>query len=413
MQKFQLHKKSGKARLGTLKTPHGEIQTPIFMPVGTAGTVKAVAVDDLHSLGAQIILGNTYHLNLRPTSERIAEFGGLHKFMNWNKPILTDSGGFQVMSLSKIRKINEEGVQFQSHIDGSKHFISPERSIEIQHNLGSDITMIFDECTPFPATHEVAKKSMELSLRWAERSKKRFDELKLESPPPSLPPQAGGGILGIPSPVYGGGLEPAPYSLRGWGHNTTEYLLFGIVQGSIYEDLRLKSAEELLKIGFDGMAIGGLAVGEGQAEMLRVLDFTLPAIPENLPRYLMGVGKPDDLVEAVARGIDMFDCVLPTRSGRNGQIFTWNGAININNSKYADDKSPLDETSEHKALRQYSKGYLHHLMKSGEILGCMLCTQANLAFYLDLMKKMREEIQKNNFQNFYEKFLENYNSKNA
>ncbi|MDX1950430.1 MAG: tRNA guanosine(34) transglycosylase Tgt [Rickettsiales bacterium] len=393
LKNFTLHKKSGKARLGTLITPHGEIQTPIFMPVGTAGTVKAVAVDDLHAIGVQIILGNTYHLNLRPTSERIAEFGGLHKFMNWNKPILTDSGGFQVMSLSKIRKITEEGVQFQSHIDGSKHMISPERSMEIQHNIGADITMIFDECTPFPATHEVAKKSMELSLRWAERSKKSFGELKKQNL---------------------GSSEPQNSRIQNFRNSevpefrSSEYLLFGIVQGSVYEDLRLKSAEELLKIGFDGMAIGGLAVGEGQAEMLRVLDFTLPAIPENLPRYLMGVGKPDDLVEAIARGVDMFDCVLPTRSGRNGQIFTWNGAINIKNSKFADDKSPLDETSEHKALSQYSKGYLHHLMKSDEILGCMLCSQANLAFYLDLMAKIRQAISEDKFLDFYNNFLENY-----
>ncbi len=363
--KFTLHKTSGNARFGTLETAHGNIETPIFMPVGTAGTVKAATVNDLNDLGAQIILGNTYHLNLRPTSERIAEFGGLHKFMNWDKPILTDSGGFQVMSLSKIRKINEEGVSFQSHIDGSPHMISPERSMEIQHLLGSDITMIFDECTPFPATHDIAKKSMELSLRWAERSKKSFKKR------------------------------------NGYG-------LFGIVQGSIYEDLRKFSAENLNQMDFDGMAIGGLAVGEGQEEMLRVLDFTAPMLPKDKPRYLMGVGKPDDLVEAVARGIDMFDCVLPTRNARNGQIFTKNGAINIKNAKFADDKDPIDASSSHKALSQYSKGYLNHLMKSDEILGCMLCTQANLAFYLDLMKDMRNAIKKNRFEEFHLEFNKIY-----
>lgn len=358
---FTLHKKSGNARLGTLQTAHGEIQTPIFMPVGTAATVKAVTVDDLHNLQAQIILGNTYHLMLRPGAERIAQLGGLHKFMNWKKPILTDSGGFQVMSLSKIRKIKEEGVKFQSHIDGKEFMLTPELSIEIQHLLGSDITMIFDECTPYPATHKQAKESMELSLRWAERSKKAYK-------------------------------------------NREGYGLFGIVQGSVFEDLRQKSAEELIKMDFDGLAIGGLAVGEGQDEMFKALDFTTPLLPENKPRYLMGVGKPLDIIGAVARGVDMFDCVLPTRNARNGQIFTKKGAIDITHSRYADDASPVDETSPISACRDYSKAYLHHLMRAKEILGCMLCTQINLYFYINMMQEIREAIAQDKFAEYVDAF---------
>lgn len=363
--KFEISHKAGKARVGKLHTAHGVIDTPVFMPVGTAATVKATTVDDLNNLGAQIILGNTYHLMLRPGAEEVAELGGLHKFMHWDKPILTDSGGFQVMSLSKIRKIKEEGVKFQSHLDGTEYMLSPERSIEIQHLLGSDITMIFDECTPYPATHKVAKDSMELSLRWAERSKKAYKERD------------------------------------GYG-------LFGIVQGSVYEDLRLKSAEELQKIGFDGIAIGGLAVGEGQAAMFSTLDFTVPAIAEDKPRYLMGVGKPLDIVGAVLRGVDMFDCVLPTRNARNGQIFTKQGAINITNAKYANDKTPIDESSPIKACNTYSKAYLHHLMKANEILGCMLCTQANLYFYINMMSEVREAIKGDRLKEYYEEMKKNY-----
>jgi queuine tRNA-ribosyltransferase len=364
--KFTVKHKNGKARTGLIETAHGNIQTPVFMPVGTAATVKATTVDDLNNLGAEIILGNTYHLMLRPSAEIIAELGGLHKFMNWNKPILTDSGGFQVMSLSKIRKIKEEGVKFQSHLDGTEYMLSPERSIEIQHLLGATITMIFDECTPFPATHKVAKDSMELSLRWAQRSKKAFQPRK------------------------------------GYG-------LFGIVQGSVYEDLRIKSAEELGKMDFDGMAIGGLAVGEGQDAMFSTLDFTIPAIAENKPRYLMGVGKPLDIVGAVLRGVDMFDCVLPTRNARNGQIFTRNGAINITNAKYANDPTPIDETSPIKACNTYSKAYLHHLMKANEILGCMLCTQANLYFYINMMKEVRAAIESGNLESYYKEMEMVYN----
>lgn len=363
---FTLLNKSSSARAGVLKTAHGDIETPIFMPVGTAATVKAMTVDDLHNINTQIILGNTYHLMLRPGSERIERLGGLHKFMKWDKPILTDSGGFQVMSLSKIRKLTEQGVEFQSHVDGTKYMLSPERSMEIQHQLGSDITMIFDECTPYPATHQVAKESMELSLRWAERSKNAFK------------PREG-------------------------------YHLFGIVQGSVYEDLRKISSRELQNIGFDGYAIGGLAVGEGQEVMFKVLDYITGELPEDKPRYLMGVGKPLDVLGAVARGVDMFDCVLPTRNARNGQIFTKNGPINLHNQKYSDDNTPVDLNSKHKAAREYSKAYLNHLIRCDEILASMLCTQINLGFYLDMMHDVREAIKNNRFSDYYNNFIENYN----
>ncbi len=351
---FELLQKS--PRLGKLYTPHGVIHTPAFMPVGTAATVKAMKPEDVAATGAEILLGNTYHLMLRPTAERVAAMGGLHKFMNWNKPILTDSGGFQVMSLAALRKITEEGVSFQSHIDGSKHMLSPERSMEIQHLLGSDIVMIFDECTPYPATWEQAKKSMELSLRWAERSKKKFDELKA-----NLPKQE-------------------------------QSLLFGIVQGSTYPDLRKASAEALIAIGFDGYAIGGLAVGEGQEKMFETLEFTIPHLPEGKPRYLMGVGKPDDIIGAVVRGVDMFDCVIPTRSGRNGQAFTREGAINIKNARFADDKLPLDTNCKCYACGNYSRAYIHHLVKSEEILGAMLMTTHNLYYYQDVMRGLRGQM---------------------
>ncbi len=351
---------TGPRRTGQIVTAHGVIDTPAFMPVGTAATVKAMLPESVASTGAQIILGNTYHLMLRPGAERIEKLGGLHKFMNWHGPILTDSGGYQVMSLSKLRKITENGVTFQSHLSGEKFELTPESSIGIQHKLGSTITMAFDECTPFPATWEEAKKSMEMSMRWAERSKKEFIKLK----PPS------------PSP-----LTPDPY--EGYG-------LFGIVQGGIYPDLRKASIEALTAIGFDGYAIGGLAVGEGQELMFKTLDDLMPHMPTDKPRYLMGVGKPDDIIGAVNRGVDMFDCVLPTRSGRNGQAFTSSGAINIRNAKYADDQTPLDpeticETS------KYSRAYLHHLVKSGEILGSMLLTWHNLQFYQNLMRNLRQK----------------------
>lgn len=346
MFNFQVISKNQKARNGIISTIHGAIETPAFMPVGTAATVKAMTRESVLETGAQVILGNTYHLMLRPTAERIAKLGGLHKFMNWEKPILTDSGGFQVMSLASLRKITKEGVRFRSHIDGSEHHLTPERSMEIQHLLGSTITMIFDECTQFPATHAQAFASMELSLDWAERSRISFQKRD------------------------------------GYG-------LFGIMQGGIYPDLREKSAKELVNIDFDGYAIGGLAVGEGQEMMFQVLDYAPSFLPENKPRYLMGVGKPLDIIGAVKRGVDMFDCVLPTRSGRNGQAFTRNGAMNIRNAKYAEDLSPLDWNCGCYVCKNYSRAYLHHLVKSSEILGSMLMTWHNLHFYQDITKKLR------------------------
>ncbi len=340
----------GAARRGRLSTTHGVVETPAFMPVGTAATVKAMMPDSVAATGAQILLGNTYHLMLRPGAERIGELGGLHRFMGWDGPILTDSGGFQVMSLAQLRKITEEGVTFRSHVDGSAHHLSPERSMEIQNLLDADVTMSFDECTPFPAEKEVAEASMRLSMRWAERSKAAF----------------------VPRPGYG---------------------LFGIVQGSIFPDLRLESAARLREIGFDGYAVGGLAVGEGQAAMFETLEITTPALPQGQPRYLMGVGKPLDMVGAVLRGIDMFDCVMPTRSGRTAQAFTHRGTVNLRNARHADDPRPLDEACDCPACTQFSRAYLHHLIRCEEILGAMLLTWHNLRFYQLLMARLRAAIE--------------------
>jgi len=359
---FHLHKKDGKARRGEVSCAHGKIQTPAFMPVGTVATVKAIKSDDVKKSGAEIILGNVYHLMLRPTSELITQLGGLHKFMGWNGPILTDSGGFQVMSLSKIRKISDEGVEFSSHIDGTKYFVTPERSIEIQHQLGSDITMIFDECVEFPATYEKAKSAMERSILWAQRSRDAF----------------------IKRDGYG---------------------IFGIMQGSTFKDLREISAKKLIEIGFDGYAIGGLAVGEPQNEMFATLDYAADFLPQEKPRYLMGVGKPSDIVGAVARGIDMFDCVIPTRSGRTGQAFTRDGTINIRNAKHRDDLRPLDEKCGCYACKNHSRAYLHHLVKANEILGPMLMSEHNIFYYQDLMKDIREAIERGNFEEFARGFF--------
>ncbi len=356
---FTIHARDGQARTGTLSTLHGDIRTPAFMPVGTAATVKAMHPEQVAATGADILLGNTYHLMLRPTAERVARLGGLHQFMRWDKPILTDSGGFQVMSLSGLRTITEQAVTFQSHIDGSRHVLSPERSMEIQHLLGSTITMVLDECTPFPATEDVARSSMELSMRWAARSRAAYDMLKKS--------------------------EPAGYGL------------FGIVQGSVYEKLRQRSAEALQAIGFDGYAIGGLAVGEGQAEMFRVLEFTTPVLPLEKPRYLMGVGKPDDILGAVMRGVDMFDCVIPTRSGRNARAYTSMGEINLRNARHADDPRPLDPATP-SPVNHYSRAYLHHLFKAGEMLGPMLLTQHNLHYYQALMAGIRAAIDENRLE---------------
>ena len=366
---FILHSKDGQARRGTVITPRGEIRTPAFMPVGTAGTVKAMYMDQVKDLGADIVLGNTYHLMLRPGAEEVAALGGLHNFMKWDGPILTDSGGFQVMSLSKLRKMSEEGVNFQSHIDGRSYMLTPERSIEIQTLLGANIRMILDECTPFPATEKQARDSMGLSTRWAERSKKALQQ-------------------------YDKGEGDA---------------LFGIVQGGIYESLRLESVSNLLEIGFDGYAVGGLAVGEGQEEMLKVLDFTVPAMPENKPRYLMGVGTPEDLIQAVSRGIDMFDCVMPTRAGRHGLAYTRKGKVNLKNARHANDPRPLDEESDCPAASQYSRAYLHHLVRCGEYLAAMLLTWNNLHYYQSLMQEMRKNIEAGTFDAFVEAFYKDQN----
>lgn len=368
---FAVHAADGAARCGTISMHRGDIRTPAFMPVGTAGTVKAMMPENVRSTGADILLGNTYHLMLRPTAERVAKLGGLHKFMNWDRPILTDSGGFQVMSLTELRKMSEEGVSFQSHIDGSHIMLTPERSMEIQRLLDSDIVMAFDECTPFPAEYDVAKESMELSMRWAKRSRDGFDS----------------------------GDEHA-----------SRTALFGIVQGSVYEDLRFRSIDALAEIGFDGYAVGGLAVGEGQETMFKVLDFTMPRMMNETPRYLMGVGKPDDIVGAVERGIDMFDCVMPTRSGRTGQGFTRQGPINMKNARHKEDDRPIDSECSCPACTQYSRAYISHLIRAGEILGSMLLTWHNLQFYQDLMAGLRSAIEAGNLTSHANKFRERYRS---
>lgn len=347
--KISISARDGTARNGVITTAHGEIRTPAFMPVGTAGTVKGMLPESVRATGADIILGNTYHLMLRPGAEIVAKMGGLHKFMNWERPILTDSGGFQVMSLSKLRKITEEGVVFQSHVDGSKHSLTPERAMEIQHMLDSDITMVLDECTPFPATEQQTADSMRLSMRWAERCKKAFV------------PREG-------------------------------YALFGIVQGGMYPALRKESVEALLKIGFDGYAVGGLAVGEGQEVMFITLDATVPHLPQDKPRYLMGVGTPSDIVGAVMRGIDMFDCVIPTRSARFGRAYTSEGEINIKNARHREDPTPLDVACTCPCCTRYSRAYLHHLFKADEMLGPILMTWHNIHYYQDLMQKIRDAI---------------------
>ncbi|MDE2167105.1 MAG: tRNA guanosine(34) transglycosylase Tgt [Alphaproteobacteria bacterium] len=347
---FAIAARDGAARRGRLTTAHGTVETPAFMPVGTAAAVKAMRPEDVAQAGFAMILANTYHLMLRPGAERVASLGGLHRFMNWPGPILTDSGGFQVLSLAKLRQISEDGVVFQSHLDGSRHELSPERAIEIQRLLGADITMVLDECTAFPATGNEARQSMERSMRWAERCKHAFRD-------------SGG------------------------------YGLFGINQGGVHADLRLASAKALTDIGFDGYAIGGLAVGEGQAAMFAVLDATVPTLPDDKPHYLMGVGKPDDLLGAVIRGVDLFDCVVPTRSGRTAQAFTRFGTVNLRNARHLDDKRPLDQGCDCPACTLYSRAYLHHLARAGEILASMLLTHHNLRYYARLMEQMRAAIE--------------------
>ena len=363
MLKFDITAKDGIARRGTLQTAHGAINTPAFMPVGTQATVKAMTPDMVKQTGADIILGNTYHLMLRPGAERVAKLGGLHKFMHWDKPILTDSGGFQVMSLSKLRKITEDGVTFSSHIDGSKHHLTPERATEIQHLLDSNITMVLDECPPYPIEKDKAAKSMQLSMRWAARCKEAFKERD------------------------------------GYG-------LFGIVQGSVFADLRQESAEALQEIGFDGYAIGGLAVGEGQELMFQVLDNTMPHLTAERPRYLMGVGTPSDLIGAVQRGVDMFDCVLPTRSGRNAKAYTHHGEMNLRNARFAEDERPLDAKCDCYCCQNFSRAYLHHLLKAKEMLSSILLTWHNLRFYQILMQGLRDAIENQELDSFADDFLQ-------
>ncbi|MBX7457621.1 tRNA guanosine(34) transglycosylase Tgt [Qipengyuania sp. 1NDH17] len=371
---FDIHARDGAARTGTIRMLRGDIRTPAFMPVGTAATVKAMKPEAVRKTGADIILGNTYHLMLRPGAERVAKLGGLHKFMNWHRPILTDSGGYQVMSLSDLRKLTEKGVEFRSHIDGSKHMLTPERSMEIQRLLGSDIVMAFDECPRADRPRDEIAASMEMSMRWAKRSRDGFDS---------------------------------------GGEHAARSALFGIQQGALDEELRKISAEKLTEIGFDGYAIGGLAVGEGQEAMFATLDFAPGQLPEDRPRYLMGVGKPDDLVGAVERGVDMFDCVLPSRSGRNGQAFTWNGPLNIRNARHAEDTGPLDERCSCDTCGTYSRAYLHHLNKAGEILGAMLMTEHNIAFYQQLMQAMRDAIGEGRFAAFAADFRRDYLAKDS
>jgi len=366
---FSIEATDGRARTGRIAMKRGEIRTPAFMPVGTAATVKAMKPQDVRATGADIILGNTYHLMLRPGAERVARLGGLHRFMNWDRPILTDSGGYQVMSLSDLRKITEEGVTFASHLDGSGHLLTPERSMEIQRLLGSDIVMAFDECPKIDQGRDVIARSMEMSMRWARRSRYGFDS---------------------------------------GGEHAESAALFGIQQGALDQDLRRQSAEALAEIGFDGYAIGGLAVGEGQEAMFATLEFAPGQLPVDRPRYLMGVGKPDDLVGAVERGVDMFDCVLPTRSGRNGQAFTWNGPLNMRNARHAEDTGPVDARCSCPTCGTYTRAYLHHLIKSGEMLGAMLLTEHNLSFYQQLMQSMRDAVAKRRFDAFAATFREDY-----
>ncbi len=361
--RYEILKKHNKSRLGKLHTKHGIVNTPAFMPVGTCGTVKAMLPESVASTGAEILLGNTYHLMLRPGADLVEKMGGLHKFMNWDKPILTDSGGFQVMSLKGLRKLNEDGVSFKSHVDGKQFFLSPEESIKIQHKLDSNITMCFDECTPFPATYDEAKKSMQRSMRWAKRSKDAF----------------------VDRDGYG---------------------IFGIQQGSIFEDLRKESADKLKDIGFDGYAIGGLAVGEGQEQMFKVLDYAPTFLPEDKPRYLMGVGKPDDIVGAVIRGVDMFDCVMPTRSGRTAQAFTAYGPINIRNARHREDYRPVEEGCDCPLCTNYTRAYIHHLQKCNEILAVMLLSWHNIRYYERLMQGIRKSLADDTFDEFVKDFYE-------
>lgn len=364
MSYFAIRGECGRARVGILKTKHGEVKTPVFMPVGTHGVVKAIIHRELKEIGIEMILANAYHLYLKPGDELIRDLGGIHKFSGWDRPILTDSGGYQIFSLANLRTVTDEGVVFRSHIDGSTHFLSPERVIEIQENIGADIIMCLDECIPYPSSYEKTKRSTQLTTDWARRSKSV--ERKKES------------------------------------------LLFGIVQGGFYEELRLKSAHDLIDIGFDGYALGGLSVGEPKSLMWRMVDVVMDVLPKEKPRYLMGLGFPEDIVEGVKRGIDMFDCVIPTRLARNGNLFTWSGRINIKNAKYKRDEGPIDESCECYTCKTHSRAYLRHLVVSHELTSFYLNTIHNLFFYSSLMRRIREEIEKGTFTSFYEEFMNNW-----
>jgi queuine tRNA-ribosyltransferase len=388
---FEVHARDGEARAGILSTRRGVIETPVFMPVGTLGTVKGTRFEALEAaeLDARIILGNTYHLWLRPGAETIRECGGLHRFIGWERALLTDSGGFQVWSLGKLRKISEEGSAFRSHVDGSLRFLSPEVSMQVQAALGSDIVMAFDECAPGKATQEVARESMLLTARWAERSRRSFDALQKE---------------GMDAGKIDEGKAPDSSELNG------EQALFGIVQGAAHLDLRRESLARTVEIGFDGYAIGGLSVGEEKNVMYGVVEEIAPAMPDNYPRYLMGVGTPEDLVECVARGVDMFDCVLPTRNGRTGQAFTSRGKLNVKNAQWTRDTRPLDETCACSVCRRHTRAYLRHLYMTGEMLASILLTHHNLAFFLDTMRRVRQAIRSGDFTRFRREFLEGVSS---
>jgi queuine tRNA-ribosyltransferase len=396
--RFTLHSTDGAARLGEFETPHGAVQTPAFMPVGTQGSVKATLHRDLEAIGAQIILGNTYHLFLRPGDDLIARRGGLHRFIGWTRPILTDSGGFQVFSLAGRRIIREEGAEFQSHLDGSRHLLTPERATDIQARLGSDIAMVFDECLAYPATHDSAAASMERSVRWAARCRERLLQLRSGCPASTVAPGASADE------------EAGPYTSRR-SPSTADVTVtnpgqaqFGIIQGGVFQDVRDASAEATVSIGFEGYAIGGLSVGEPTDVMYSVTERTAAKLPTAQPRYLMGAGTPQDLVECVARGIDMFDCVMPTRNARNGQLFTSEGRINIKNARYAEDDGPLDPRCECYTCRRHSRAYLRHLYLAGEMSAAALNTLHNLSYYLDLMRLIREAIAFRTFDNFRQEF---------
>lgn len=365
--KFIKKDSHSKARLGKITTPHGQVNTPVFMPVGTQATVKAMTPEELKDIGVEILLSNTYHLYLRPGHELIKNMGGLHKFMHWDRPILTDSGGYQIFSHSELRTIKEEGAYFQSHLDGSRHFLSPEKAVEIQESLGADIIMCLDECPPYPATRDYTISSMELTHRWARRCKEKY----------------------------------------GQGRGQEKQALFGIIQGGMFKDLRKQSAEEITKIGFDGYAIGGLSVGEDKILMYEMVDATVPFLPDDKPRYLMGVGTPEDLVECVERGVDMFDCVMPTRNARNGTLFTKYGKLGIRNAQYANDPNPVEDGCGCYACRNYSRAYLRHLFAANEILAARLGTTHNLYYYINLMQDIRKAIEGNTFKDFKNSFYKN------